>query len=112
MIAAFGLTFISDLLIHQKTLFSLLGGLFLLYLGGKTLFAKPAETAAKTSSKKGLAGAYLSTFALTLTNPLTILSFMAIFAGAGASSAAGDYSAAAVLVLGVFAGSGMTDFYG
>jgi len=42
--------------------------------------------------------------ALTLTNPLTILSFAAIFAGLGAATG-GGYKTAVLLVLGVFAGS-------
>jgi len=52
-------------------------------------------------------GAYISTFLLTLTNPLTILSFAAIVAGLGIGDAGGDYGAAALLVLGVFAGSAL-----
>jgi threonine/homoserine/homoserine lactone efflux protein len=52
----------------------------------------------------GLISAYLSTFALTLTNPMTILSFIAVFAGLGLG-ADPTYSAATTLVLGVFAGS-------
>jgi threonine/homoserine/homoserine lactone efflux protein len=53
----------------------------------------------------GFLGAYVSTLFLTLTNPLTILSFAAVFASLGVGSAAGDYSSAGVLVLGVFLGS-------
>ncbi|HEX2620980.1 MAG TPA: LysE family translocator [Phototrophicaceae bacterium] len=105
-IAAFGLTFLSDLLISQQTLLRIVGGLFLLYLGIKTLLSIPAEDAAKVeTTRSGLPGMYLSTFGLTLTNPMTILSFLAIFAGAGIASTAGDYGSAALLVLGVFMGS-------
>ncbi len=105
-IAAFGLTFISELLINQKTLLSLVGGLFLIYLGLKTFRARPAEEAAVVESRHGLIGAYVSTLFLTLTNPITILSFVAIFAGAGiATSVANSYGAAAVMVIGVFMGS-------
>ncbi|MDP2969134.1 MAG: LysE family transporter, partial [Deltaproteobacteria bacterium] len=53
----------------------------------------------------GLIGAYASTFFLTLTNPMTILSFAAIFAGLGVASTSGSYVSAGVLVLGVFSGS-------
>jgi threonine/homoserine/homoserine lactone efflux protein len=56
---------------------------------------------------RGLISAYGSTLFLTLTNPLTILSFAAIFAGLGVASASGAYSAAGLLVLGVFLGSGL-----
>ena len=54
----------------------------------------------------GLFAAYFSTFALTLTNPMTILSFIAVFAGLGLG-ASPSYSAATALVLGVFAGSAL-----
>lgn len=108
LIAAFGLTFISDFLTGQKTLLSLVGGLFLLYLGIKTLMAHPAEEAAETRRVgRDLPAAYLSTLGLTLTNPATILSFVAIFTGLGLSSSDGDYGAASILVLGVFTGSAL-----
>jgi len=48
---------------------------------------------------------YASTFFLTLTNPMTIISFAAIFAGLGLASASGNYANAALLVSGVFLGS-------
>jgi len=105
-IAGFGLTFISGFLISQQLWLRLLGGAFLCYLGIKTFIAKPAQQA--TPSKgAGLAGAYVSTFFLTLTNPVTILAFMAIFAGVGIANAGGDYASAGMLVLGVFIGSGL-----
>jgi threonine/homoserine/homoserine lactone efflux protein len=105
-IAGFGLTFISGLLISQQSWLKLIGGAFLCYLGIRTLLAQPAERAATTSGM-GLASAYTSTFFLTLTNPTTILSFVAVFAGLGLASMGGDYAAAAILVLGVFAGSAL-----
>src|SRR6266849_3116306 len=52
-------------------------------------------------------GAYVSTFLLTLTNPLTILSFAAIFAGIGVGGTSKSYLAALMVVLGVFAGSAL-----
>jgi threonine/homoserine/homoserine lactone efflux protein len=105
-VAGFGLTFISGLLISQQSWLKLLGGAFLCYLGIRTLLAQPAERAA-TAAGLGLAGAYTSTFFLTLTNPTTILSFVAVFAGLGLASMGGDYAAAVVLVLGVFVGSAL-----
>jgi len=110
LIAGFGLTFISDLLIAQQTWIRLVGGVFLLYLGFKTLLSEPAERAA-TANSNSLSGAYLSSFLLTLTNPLTILSFAAIFAGLGAGSSSGNYLSATILVLGVFIGSALWWFF-
>jgi threonine/homoserine/homoserine lactone efflux protein len=105
-IAGFGLTFISSLLISQQGWLKLIGGAFLCYLGVKTLLAQPAERAASAGGI-GLAGAYASTFLLTLTNPTTILSFVAVFAGMGLASMGGNYAAAGMLVLGVFCGSAL-----
>jgi len=102
--AGFGLTFISNTLIGQQLWFRVIGGTFLCYLGLKTLLARPAEEAAPAGSNS-LIAAYASTFFLTLTNPMTILSFAAIFAGLGGAS--GDYVSATVLVLGVFIGSAL-----
>jgi threonine/homoserine/homoserine lactone efflux protein len=105
-IAGFGLAFISNFLISQQFLLHLVGGAFLCYLGVKTLLAKPAEQAA-TAKGTGLLGAYASTLFLTLTNPMTILSFVAIFAGLGLANTGSSYATAGFLVLGVFTGSAL-----
>ena len=102
-VAAFGLTAISNFLVGQKLWLGLIGGVFLCYLGVRTFISKPPERPADLKGR-GRAGAYLSTLFLTLTNPMTILSFVAVFAGFG-FGAATNYGNAAVLVLGVFAGS-------
>jgi len=103
-IAGFGLTFVSGLLISQQPWLRLVGGGFLCYLGVKTLLSHPAERAASATGK-GLIGAYISTFLLTLTNPLTMLSFAAVFAGLGVGNSSGNYATAGALVSGVFIGS-------
>jgi threonine/homoserine/homoserine lactone efflux protein len=105
-IAGFGLAFISNFLVGQQVWLRLIGGLFLSYLGLKTFFAKPVE---QTALAKGisLVGAYVSTFFLTLTNPMTIISFAAIFTGLGLAGTGGNYVAAGGLVLGVFIGSAL-----
>lgn len=105
-IAAFGLTLISAFLMAEEDWIRLVGGLFLLYLGFKTFTSKPAEQAASTEGY-GLWRDYLSTFFLTLTNPMTILSFTAIFAGLGLGVAGTDYDSALALILGVFSGSAL-----
>jgi threonine/homoserine/homoserine lactone efflux protein len=105
-IAGFGLTFISNFLVSQQVWLRLIGGGFLLYLGLKTFLAKPAEQAALVKGN-GLVSAYASTFFLTLTNPMTIISFAAIFAGLGLAGTSGNYLSAGVLVLGVFTGSAL-----
>jgi threonine/homoserine/homoserine lactone efflux protein len=102
-VAAFGLTVISGFLIAQKFWLSLIGGAFLCWLGIRTLTAKPTDTAA-IAPAGSLTVAYTSTLALTLTNPATILAFVAIFAGLGLASS-GSYAEASLVVLGVVLGS-------
>jgi threonine/homoserine/homoserine lactone efflux protein len=103
-IAAFGLTFISNLLLQQQIWLRLIGGVFLCYLGIRTILSKPSNATIQ-ASKNNLLSIYGSTFILTLTNPLTILSFAAIFAGFGLVNEGGSYPSAAITVLGVFLGS-------
>jgi len=105
-IAGFGLTLVARFLMDQQMWLRLFGGAFLCYLGVKTVLSRPADQAASANGS-GLAGAYGSTFLLTLTNPMTILSFAAVFAGLGLASAGGSYASAGILVLGVFTGSAL-----
>lgn len=100
-IAAFGLTAITNLLVDNAFWLKLIGGLFLLYLGIKTFFEKPAEKPAE-ASQDGLLSMFTSTFVLTITNPMTIIAFAAIFAGTMLGAIMGS---PLVMVAGVFAGS-------
>jgi len=102
-VAAFGLTAVSSFLVGQQFWLGLIGGLFLCWLGVRTFMSPPATDAAKAQGDR-LATIYFSTLLLTLTNPATILSFVAVFAGMGLG-AAPDYRSASILVLGVFLGS-------
>lgn len=104
-IAAFGLAVVADALVRQQHAIRFVGGLFLCYLGLRFLLSRAASDETRTTSK-GLPGAYASTLLLTLANPTTILSFVAIFAGFGVA-VAHDHGAATpfVLVAGVFVGS-------
>jgi threonine/homoserine/homoserine lactone efflux protein len=103
-IAAFGLTAVTDLLVDWRRPLGLVGGLFLLWLAWRTIRSVPEEAAtAANGERRGLPGAYLSTLGLTLTNPMTILSFAALFVGLNVTG--GNAAGAAMLTLGVFAGS-------
>jgi threonine/homoserine/homoserine lactone efflux protein len=110
-IGAFGITAISALLVDRQRWLALAGGLFLIWLGISGIRRPPAtEAAAPSRSARDLAGYFVSTFALTLTNPATILSFAAVFAGLGLGAGAGGMSAhsigaALITIAGVFVGS-------
>lgn len=104
-VAAFGLTAVSGFLLSQRVWLGLFGGAFLCYLGVRTFTAALASTEAHGRSG-GLAAAYASTFVLTLTNPITILSFIPVFAGLGLGLAS-DAASAVAVDAGVFVGSAL-----
>ena len=117
MIAAFGLTTLSNFLSVNTTYIQWFGGLFLCYLGLKIFCAKSVSyrtnanekalssepTLTTISTQSTLFAAYSTTLALTLTNPATILSFLAIFARLGIMQT--DYLQSITLVFSVFSGS-------
>lgn len=104
--AGFGFVAASDQLASLSQWLSLVGALFLAYLGLKALAARPADKAAETKVAGGsLLVAFASTLLLTLTNPMTILAFLAVFASLGVAAGEGSDVAAATVVLGVFLGS-------
>jgi len=105
-LAAFGLTALTSALVGGQMWIRLIGGAFLLFLGVRTFLTPSGEKSAEVKAT-GLLGAFGSTFLLTLTNPMTILSFAAVFAALGLGTAHPEPLAAASLVLGVFLGSGL-----
>jgi len=105
-IAALGISLISTFLVNHQLLLQLVGGVFLCVLGIKIYAMKPS-TKAVPKSVNGLLGAYATTFLLTISNPVTVLSFIAIYAGWGVESLRGNYLGAVVLMLGVFSGSAL-----
>jgi threonine/homoserine/homoserine lactone efflux protein len=102
-VAAFGLTVVAMFLIEHNDWVRLGGGALLLVLGAKTLLA-PRPNPGDNDQPMSLGGDCLSTFVLTLTNPMTVLAFFGIFAALGISAGA-SLTEASVLVLGVFLGS-------
>jgi threonine/homoserine/homoserine lactone efflux protein len=115
-IAGFGLSAVSNILNYHQHWLRLAGGLFLCCLGGVSFFSKPSAPSTAIRGK-GLLAVYFSTLFLTLANPLTILSFTAIFAGLGVGHGLilpehrHSDGALSLLVSGVFMGSVMWWFF-
>jgi threonine/homoserine/homoserine lactone efflux protein len=105
-IAALGIYFISDFLSDHQIILRLLGGIFLVYLGLNIYRSKP-KPQLTPSNVNGLLAAYATTLFLTFSNPVTILSFIAIYAGWHVESMSGRYVSAAILASGVFVGSAL-----
>jgi threonine/homoserine/homoserine lactone efflux protein len=104
LIAGVGLTAVSRVLTAHRTPFRILSGLFLFYLGGTMLRARPI-VAKRTRAVGGLVRAYFSAMLLMLANPFIIVSFLAVFAAVGFETGRiGDLPAAS-LFAGVFLGS-------
>jgi len=106
IVAAFGITLISNFIVQQEYWIRLVGGILLVALGLRTLLVHPVEKDGK-NGLNGHASAYVTMFLLTFTNPMTLFAFAVVFAGIGAGSAVGDTLTASFLVAGVFSGSAL-----
>jgi len=104
-IAAFGLTAVTSVLVSGRVALALVGGAIIVILGIRTMRMRPAEVA-PDAERPGLVGAYLSIYALTMTNPMTILAFASVFAGLGFAVGA-SFADAAVITVAVWIGSSL-----
>src|SRR4030067_2249662 len=104
IVAAFGVTLISDFITNQQQWLRLAGGVLLLILGYRT-FHSHASTETPVNGTNGHIRAFISSFLLTLTNPMTLFAFAAVFAGVGLDKIIGDNWSGTFLVFGVFLGS-------
>jgi len=108
-ITGFGLTWIAQLIEGYATIIELLGGALLVWFGWRIFMAPPQVRCPEESASEGgtnLMRAMVSTFALTITNPVTLLSFGVMFAGLGGLAGhTGSFSDASFVVGGVVAGS-------
>ena len=105
IIAGFGLTFVSNLLLDYQEWLRIGGAGFLLFVGISAFTAEPLAGTQSQRDPETLLADFASTFALTLTNPITILAFLAIFAGIGFTGDDATLGGAAILVFGVWLGS-------
>jgi threonine/homoserine/homoserine lactone efflux protein len=105
IIAGYGLTVISDSLFYYQDFLRIGGAAFLLYVGITSLVSDPMARRRSDADPEGLLGDFVSTFVLTITNPVTILSFIAIFGAIGFTGEEATLVHATILVAGVWCGS-------
>ncbi len=110
-VAAFGLAAVSGFLKEYTDIIQMVGGGVLVAMGIRTFLAAP-EHAAREDTAFGLIRAFGLAFLLTITNPATLLGFVAIFAGVGGiietgGAEANGFNYAAILVAGVYLGSSL-----
>ena len=105
-VGAFGLAAVTQFFVTLALPLAVSGALFLGWMGVQLYRTAPPAQSAGAADGVGGWRAFVSVFALTLTNPMTILSFVAVFATIG-GSAATTGAAAGIMVLGVFCGSAL-----
>src|SRR3954468_20661845 len=105
----FSLTWIAQLIEGYATIIELIGGAMMVWMGYRTFISSPAPRCIDSSNdgeSTNLMRAMVSTFALTVTNPVTLLSFGVMFAGLGGlAGGAGSFNDAGFVVAGVVGGS-------
>lgn len=86
-LAAFGVAAVSSAFVAWQTPLRLLGGAVLLYLGIRTMMRSRDSDCDRVPVVSPSGSHYVAALGLTLTNPMTIMAFGAVFAGAGLSAA-------------------------
>lgn len=106
-LAAFGATYLSQLLMDERDILQRVGGGVLILLGIRLWMTKPPAVGDRTPDKvgKNLVGDFVSTLVLTLTNPMTFVAFAAVFTTFGIAAVRGHPLLTFELVSGVFFGS-------
>jgi threonine/homoserine/homoserine lactone efflux protein len=105
IISGFGLTIISDFIASQQTYLRICGSIILFYLGIKIFMTNPGIQIRKQSKEKNFLKDYISTFFLTISNPITLFVFAAVFAGFGIVKGESALSSITELVFGVLLGA-------
>lgn len=107
-VAAFGMTAVSDFLLAWQTILALVGGAVLIWLGVQSWRTRARGPATTSPVGPHPLMAFCQTVGLTLANPQTILTFVALFAGLGVVlGGSTEWTPALLLILGVFLGSGI-----
>jgi threonine/homoserine/homoserine lactone efflux protein len=106
-IGAYGVTVLINALTAARLPLAVGGGVFLLWLAWsiwRTPAAQPAARADGGNGPTGLTRCFAGTFVLTLSNPATILSFIAVF---GALAGRAAVASPSVMIAGVLLGSAL-----
>src|SRR5690349_9160490 len=104
IVGAFSITAISTLISREHSLFRIIGGSLLLFLGIMALISKPKPEKVKVDTALGFIEQFLSAFILTITNPLSAFSFFVGYALISHRIGEG-FHIATIFVIGVFIGS-------
>ncbi|MCK5823580.1 MAG: LysE family transporter [Bacteroidales bacterium] len=107
IVTAFGLTYITNFLLRHQLYFEIIGISVLLALGLKMFFSNPVKQYKinQRKQKKGIFGDYISTFFLTISNPLTVIFYGTAYAALGLIGDSGSEGSSYLLIAGIFLGA-------
>lgn len=108
-VAAFGLGFVVNIIQTHELILQIIGGILLIVVGLRIYFGNPLKQIRlkKKVSKKGLLGDFLTLFFLTVSNPVAIVVFMAVFAGASVFGDSPSFRIELFVLIGVLVGGGL-----
>ncbi len=108
-VAATGLSTITTFILHYGTVFRWGGGIFVIYLGLRTFHAAPRNSTAtrKKNSDHRLYRLFTEIFLLTITNPVTVFAFIAVFSSLGIAMLVTNFFTTALATGGVLPGSAL-----
>jgi threonine/homoserine/homoserine lactone efflux protein len=108
IVAVLGLSFIINFVEEHQIYFKIIGGVFLVFLGYRIFNTNPiAQIRNQRKSKNNIFEDFLSVFLLTLTNPLAVFIFIAVFASLGILADELNYFVAFYIVLGITLGAAL-----
>ncbi len=105
-IAGFSLTFIISFIEERQVVFQAIGGIIVFALGVKIFYTNPIKQLRRHKRKKNsLLEDYLSVLLVTITNPLAVFLFIALFASLGVVTEGTNFLLSLVATSGVFIGA-------
>jgi threonine/homoserine/homoserine lactone efflux protein len=108
LLAGFGITFIFQFVEEQQLYFQIIGGVVIIFLGVNIFYSNPIkQLRMQRLNRNRLSQDFFSVFFLTLSNPMAIFFFMAMFTGVNLASGSLSILSLFSLVGGVTAGAAL-----
>ena len=104
-IAGFSFSAITNFIVQYGSIIKPIGCIAMVLIGMKIFFSKKHFGQIKVKDAKNLVGAFTSVFFLTVTNPITVLFFIALFSGLGLNIGRQEYFSIFVFIISVLIGS-------
>lgn len=108
IIAGLGLSFVINFIKSNSNILILLGGILLLFLGARIFYKSPVkQVRERKMNKNNLYTDYLSVLILTLSNPIAVFVFIAVFTGLNLVKGSHNFFFNILIFLGIFIGASL-----